>query len=289
MRAAEHRSAPASPRDATALVLCGGGGHGALEVGFAQALEDRGMTYDRILGTSIGALNGAHLAGGMSPADLAKLWKKARLWRLIRPNLGWILHPRALPGLLSLSGLARLLRCSLPACRFEGLKTPLTIVTTDLVSAKACYWEDEGDIIPPLLASMSVPGIFPPIMLNGHPHMDGGIADNAPLGRAEQLGCWRALMIECACAAPCRRPPRGLIGILGRSFEIALARKHRTELTLRSGQIDILRVVPRLENEPGFFDLSASPALIEAGRVQSLAQLAALPASATGISKAVRP
>ena len=146
MRTAEHRSAPASPRDATALVLCGGGGHGALEVGFAQALEDRGMTYDRILGTSIGALNGAHLAGGMSPADLAKLWKKARLWRLIRPNIGWILHPRALPGLLSLSGLARLLRCSLPACRFEGLKTPLTIVTTDLVTAKACYWEDEGDI-----------------------------------------------------------------------------------------------------------------------------------------------
>ncbi|WP_193217144.1 patatin-like phospholipase family protein [Hoeflea sp. EC-HK425] len=53
-------------RGDTALVLCGGGGHGALEVGFARALSDLGIGYDRILGTSIGAVNGAFLAGGVA-------------------------------------------------------------------------------------------------------------------------------------------------------------------------------------------------------------------------------
>ncbi|MSU90350.1 hypothetical protein GE300_12090 [Rhodobacteraceae bacterium 2CG4] len=54
-----------SARGDTALVLCGGG-HGALGVGFVRALSDLGVRYDQILGTSIGAVNGAFLAGGMS-------------------------------------------------------------------------------------------------------------------------------------------------------------------------------------------------------------------------------
>ena len=273
MPVADAQIGQAEPCSGDALVLCGGGGHGALEVGFAQALEDLGVGYDRILGTSIGALNGAFLAAGMSPADLASSWCTARLWRLVRPNWRWLLHPRAQPGLLSLSALRRFLHHALPVRQFEDLKIPLVIVTTDLATGKACYWEDEGDIIGPLLASMSLPGIFPPITLNGHPHIDGGIADNAPLGRAMDLGHCRALMIECACASPCRRPPMGLIGILGRSFEIALARKHRADLALQAEGIDVIRIVPRLEDEPGFLGLSASQSLIEAARGQSLSEL----------------
>lgn len=282
MSLADAQIVPAVRRGGDALVLCGGGGHGALEVGFAQALEDLGVGYDRILGTSIGALNGAFLAGGMSPADLASLWRSARLWRLVRPNWRWLLHPRAQPGLLSLSALRRFLHHALPVRQFEDLKIPLVIVTTDLATGKACYWEDEGDIIGPLLASMSLPGIFPPITLRGHPHIDGGIADNAPLGRAMDLGHCRALMIECACASPCRRAPMGLIGILGRSFEIALARKHRAEIGLHAGGIDVIRIVPRLDNETGFLDLSASQSLIEAAYAQSLSELPKLLAHREG-------
>lgn len=264
---------PAQRRGGNALVLCGGGGHGALEVGFAQALEDLDVGYDRVLGTSIGALNGAFLAGGMSPADLASLWRSARLWRLVRPNWRWFVHPRTQPGPLSFSALRRFLHHTLPVLRFEDLKIPLSIVTTDLMTGKACYWEDEGEIIQPLLASMSLPGIFPPITLNGHQHIDGGIADNAALGRAMDLGHCRALMIECACASPCRRPPMGLIGILGRSFEIALARKHRAEIGLHARGIDVIRIEPRLDDESGFLDLSASQSLIEAARAQTLSEL----------------
>jgi NTE family protein len=236
--------------ESTALVLCGGGAHGALEVGFVQALEELGIRYDHVFGSSIGALNGAFLAGGASPAGLADLWRAARLRRFARPNWRWLTHPRTQPGLLSLAALRRFLETHLPVRRFEDLPIPLSIVTTDLLTGRACYWEGEGDLVDPLLASMSVPGIFPPVILDGHPHIDGGVADNAPLTRAADRGYRRALLIECACAAPCSRPPAGLIGVVGRAFEIALARKHRAELKLEAIRIETFRVVPRLTSEP---------------------------------------
>lgn len=261
----------------TALVLCGGGSHGALEVGFARALSDLDVRYHRILGTSIGAVNGAFLAGGMSAESLAGLWRSARLRQLLRPNWSWVLHPRSRPGLLSLGAFGRLLERTLPIRRFEDLRIPLTIVTTDLITGKACYWERSGDIIPPLLASVSLPGIFPPVELDGHPHIDGGVAENAPLARAAATGVRRALMIECACANPCKRAPSGLIGTIGRAFEIALARKHRAEMQLHEGRMDIVRVIPDLDDEPGFLNLSQTSSLLETGYQQSMAALPQLP------------
>ncbi|WP_206018250.1 patatin-like phospholipase family protein [Roseovarius nitratireducens] len=264
-------------RGGTALVLCGGGGHGALEVGFARALTELGVRYDQILGTSIGAVNGAFLAGGMSADDLAGLWCTVRLRQLLRPNWNWVLHPRSRPGLLSLAAFGRLLERTLPARRFEDLRVPLTIVTTDLITSKACYREGAGDIIAPLLASVNLPGIFPPVQLDGHPHIDGGVAENAPLARAAAIGSRHALMIECACASPCRRPPSGLIGTIGRAFEIALARKHRAELPLHEGRMGIVRVVPELDDETGFLNLSQTSSLLEIGYQQSMAALYKLP------------
>ena len=264
-------------RGDTALVLCGGGGHGALEVGFVRALSDLGIGYDRILGTSIGAVNGTFLAGGMSADDLADLWRTVRLRQLLRPNWSWVLHPRSRPGLLTLGAFGRFLERTLPCRRFEDLAVSLTIVTTDLITGKACYWEGSGDIVGPLLGSVSLPGIFPPVQLDGHPHIDGGVADNAPLTRAAATGAQRALMIDCACSNPCKLAPSGLIGTIGRAFEIALARKQRAELQLHEGRMDIVRVVPDLDDEPGFLDLSQTATLLEAGYRQSMTALSQLP------------
>ena len=57
----------------TALVLCGGGSRGALEVGFYRAVRELGLPVDMVLGSSIGALNGACIASGMPPDELADL------------------------------------------------------------------------------------------------------------------------------------------------------------------------------------------------------------------------
>jgi NTE family protein len=265
----------------SALVLCGGGSHGALEVGFARALYEAGQRPDFILGSSIGALNGAFLAAGTGFTRLEKLWREFRLRKAVRANWRWPLSPRTRPGFLDLSPMRTILRRELPVTRFEDLDIPLTIVTTDLAAGTACYWEGEGDLIEPLIASMSLPGVFPPVRLGGSLHIDGGIADNAPLGRARQLGAERAFLIECACATPCAMPPVGWAGIVGRAFEIALSGKHRLELEAHRATIELFRVVPRLDVAPGLLDFSAAEALISAGYEQTKAALAGRPGAAT--------
>jgi NTE family protein len=267
---------PPSP-DRTALVLCGGGSHGALEVGFARAVYEAGYRPDMILGTSIGALNGAFLAAGTEFATLERLWRGFRLRKAVRPNWRWLLHPRARPGFLDLSPMRAILRRELPVTRFEDLPVPLTVVTTDLASGRAHYWQDEGDMVEPIIASMSLPGVFPPVVLGGGRHIDGGIADNAPLGRARKMGASRAFMIECSCANPCAKPPSGWFGVVGRAFEIALYRKHALELERHCAAMEVFRVVPRLDIAPGLLSFASVETLISAGYEQTRAALAGWP------------
>lgn len=186
-----------------ALLLCGGGSRGAMEVGFYQALAEFGVRPDFILGASIGALNGAYIAGGMAPSELIRLWREFRLARALSLNWAWLLHPRRRPGFFSLAPLRSWLRRNLPVTRFEDLAIPLTVVTTDLESGRACYWHGQGDLIEPVIASMSVPGVFPPVEIDGRLHIDGGVANNAPLDKAHELDARSGYMIECACAERC--------------------------------------------------------------------------------------
>lgn len=252
-----------------ALVLCGGGSRGAMEAGFYQALIECGVRPDFILGSSIGALNGAYIAGGMSPSELIWLWHEFRLSRALSINWAWPIHPRRCPGFFSLGPLRRWLRRTLPVTRFEELAMPLTVVTTDLESGRACYWHEHGDLIDPIIASMSLPGIFPPVELDGRLHIDGGVANNAPLDKAHELGARSVYMIECACAERCPRPLRGLADILMRSFSVALDSKYRAELMHFHGHIEIHAVRPQLDQEVDLLDFSHTEQLIEAAYRQT--------------------
>lgn len=254
-----------------ALILCGGGSRGALEVGFYRALHELGLPVDIIIGSSIGALNGAFIAGGMPPNDLAALWRGFRRQDGIRWNLRWLLAPRRRPGLFTLDPLRDLLRHTLPATRFEHLAVPLSIVTTDLQSGKAVYWADNGDIIEPLVASLSLPGLFPPVEIGSGQFVDGGIANNVPLDQAVALGARDILMIQCVCCEGRAAPYRGLINILARSFSIALDCKYATDRMHFGGHARIHIVRPHFPLEIGLLDFRYLADLIHIGYQQSLA------------------
>jgi NTE family protein len=275
----------------TALVLCGGASRGALEVGFYKALEELGIGFDRIVGTSIGAFNGAMIAGGMTSREIEALWLNFSLRRAVSWNWGWLAHPRLQPGLFSLNRYRRLLREVLPATRFEDLKLPLTITTTELESGRPVYWSGAGDLIEPLVASMSLPGIFPPVMLNGTLHVDGGIANNVPLDRAHVEGATHAHVIECYCDKPCLRPPRGMIGILMRSFSVALDSKYHADIARLKRRMCIERVQPVFDNNVDLMNFDKSAELIDTGYRATMrhfrgtgAQAASNSASMTGHS-----
>lgn len=257
----------------SALILCGGGSRGAMEVGFYRALTEQGIRLDLILGASIGALNGAYIAGGMPPAELAKLWRDFRRNKALHLNWRWLAHPRREAGLFALDPLRRLLRRTLPATRFEDLAIPLTVVTTDLECGEAAYWR-HGDLIEPVIASLSLPGIFPPVAAGGCRHVDGGLANNVPFDKAIELGAQTIYMIECVCAERCPMLPRGLVDLIVRGFSIALDGKYRADLECFQRHARIHAVRPQLAREIGLLDFRHSAELIEAAYRQTLQQLA---------------
>ncbi|HXF66450.1 MAG TPA: patatin-like phospholipase family protein [Burkholderiales bacterium] len=135
-----------------------------------------------------------------------------------------------------------LLRRTLPETRFEDLRIPLTIITTDLQLGKAVHWRGPGDIIEPLAASLSLPVFFPPVRIGDHRYVDGGVANNVPLNEAKALGARHSLMIQCVCCPSAPGLLSGLLGILGRSLSIAFDREYNVELE-RSGESMQVHVV----------------------------------------------
>lgn len=253
-----------------ALVLCGGSSRGAVEVGLYQALAELGLPVDLVIGSSIGALNGAFIAAGIPPAELARLWAESGRRDAVAINFAALLSPRRSPGLFRLDPLREWLRRKLPVTRFEDLSVPLVIATTDLQEAKAAYWQGKGDIIEPLVASMSLPGLFPPVEIGGHQFVDGGIANNLPLEQAVRFGARHLYAVSCACCPAGRRRYRGFYEVLARSFSIAIDCRQDTEVAeaARSARVHFVR--PALERDVGLLDFRYTADLIDAGYREAL-------------------
>ncbi|HEX5302778.1 MAG TPA: patatin-like phospholipase family protein [Streptosporangiaceae bacterium] len=212
----------------TAFVLGGGGLLGAHEVGMLRALAEAGVRPDLVLGTSIGAMNGVIVAADpvAGAARLSRMWQgeelrlafSERLWgrmaRLVRS--GTHLH--------SLEPLRRLLASVLPGPSFSDLALPFQCVAASIEQASA-RWFSSGPVVPAVLASCAVPGLLPPVEIDGTHYFDGGLVDSIPVGRAVALGATTVYVlqvgrIESPLAVPRRPWEVGLV-----AFEIA--RRHR--------------------------------------------------------------
>jgi NTE family protein len=212
----------------TAFVLGGGGLLGAHEVGMLRALSEAGIRPDLVVGTSIGAINGAFVAAdperaagrlaGMWQGDDLRLAFSERLWsrtiRLLRS--GTHLH--------SLEPLRRMLADALPGSDFADLELPFQCVAASIENASA-RWFSRGPVVPAVMASCAVPGLLPPVEIDGAHYFDGGLVHSIPVGRAVALGATTVYVlhvgrIESPLSVPTRPWEVGLV-----AFEIA--RRHR--------------------------------------------------------------
>jgi NTE family protein len=243
-----------------AWVLGGGGVHGAVEVGMIHALVERGVQPDVVVGTSIGALNGALYAAepATAVARLTDLWERVDRGNPFEASLLEQAGTMARSG-THLHGnhrLRRLLLEQLPFRTFEELSIPFTCVAAGIERAGA-RWFDRGDLIGPLLATTAVPGLLPPVELDGEHYLDGGLVDSIPIARAVELGarCIYVLQvgrIEQPLAVPSR--PWEVATV---AFEIA--RRHRFSEVMASLPPDV--------------DVHVLPAGPEAAAPTGLAQL----------------
>lgn len=155
------------------LVLSGGAVRGVAHIGVIQALEEMGLTFSCIAGTSAGSIVGALYSYGYKPREILDIVKQTTIAGSVRP--AW-----TGAGLLSMDRFKDLLLKYMPANSFAALKIPLTICATELRLNEAHYIT-EGALVPAVLASCSVPAVFTPVAINGFLYVDGGVLDNLPV------------------------------------------------------------------------------------------------------------
>ena len=214
----------------TAFVLGGGGVLGANEVGMLRALLEAGVTPELVVGTSVGALNGAFLAADPTLATVDRL---ETLWRQLSADggvfAGSLAHRlgtavRTRTHLHGRGPLRSLLATHLAQRTFEDLALPFQCVAASIERA-AEHWFDSGPLHDAVLASCAVPGLLAPVRIDGEHFVDGGLVNSIPVSRAVELGASEVWVlqvgrIETPLTAPTRPWEVGLV-----AFEIA--RRHR--------------------------------------------------------------
>ena len=240
-----------APRGGTAFVLGGGGVLGAAEVGMLQALFEHGVRPDLVVGTSVGAVNGALVAADPTPGaveQLREVWEElassavfagsvlGRVGTLVRTRTH--LHPR--------EPLRELLSAHLPQT-FAGLRVPFQCVAASIERA-AEHWFTEGPLIDAVLASCAVPGLLPPVEIDGEHYLDGGLVHSIPVGRAVALGAGTVYVLHVGRIDQPLRPPTRPWQVATVAFEIA--RRHRFAADLAALPPDVtLHVLP--SGQPG--------------------------------------
>lgn len=184
----------------TAFVLGGGGHLGAHEVGMLRALLERGVRPDLVVGTSVGALNGAVVAttGDLSAVErLTDLWTSIDRSRVLDTSLVAQVRNvvRARTHLHDASGLRRLVAEAVGVERFDQLVVPFECVAASIERSAARYFSS-GPLVDAILASSAVPGLLPPVRIGDEHFLDGGLVSSIPLDRAVARGATTVWVLQ---------------------------------------------------------------------------------------------
>jgi NTE family protein len=199
-------------------VLGGGGSLGAVQVGMLQALSEHDIAPGIVAGTSVGSLNGAVVA--MDPTSAAN--RLSHLWaRLTRERVfpgGLLAQVRTFQHtkthLFPSTGLAAVVTEFMGAdVTFADLTLPFAALAMDIATARPYVMRD-GPLLPALLASAAIPGIFPPVQLGPLRLYDGGLVANVPMRQALDMGARSLVVLDCNFPGNVPAPPETMAEVL---------------------------------------------------------------------------
>ena len=214
----------------TAFVLSGGGSLGAVQVGMLQALAQRDVHPDLLIGTSAGAINAAYVAGhGTSRRaidDLATIWRGLRRQDVFPfdPLRHLLAFAGCRPSLCSSHSLRHLIEQHLPFENLEDAAIDLHIVATDLLCGQEVLLSS-GDAVSAVLASAAIPGVLPAVQREGLTLVDGGVADNAALSQAVALGADEVYVLPAGFACALQRPPTTALGAAVQALSLLIEQR----------------------------------------------------------------
>ncbi len=161
------------PMDQIGLVLSGGGARGAAHIGVLKAFEEYGVSITHVSGTSVGAIIGALYAGGVHWSEMLTFLKTTSVFHAKRFAFNK-------PGFLDTEKFYDDLKVYFPRDNFDSLSKPLFITATNILTGDLKIFS-RGQLIKPVIASASFPGVFTPTEINGSYFIDGGILNNFPV------------------------------------------------------------------------------------------------------------
>jgi NTE family protein len=231
-----------------AFVLSGGGNLGSVQVGMLKALFADGVRPDLIVGTSVGAVNGAWLAAKGPDADLDEL---ADIWIRMRRKDVFPARFGAMTGLLggggalvSSNGLRRLIAANVRSSRLEDTTVSLHVVATDLATGHDVLLS-RGPLVEAVCASAAIPGVFAPVVIDGHLLVDGGVVNNCPISHAIALGASTVYALPCGYACSLAAAPKGAFGVAMQAISLLIQNRLTIDVARYVDAVD-LRVVPTL-------------------------------------------
>jgi len=272
------------------VVFSGGGSKAAYEAGVALALQDRGIVPAAVAGTSSGALTAVVVAAGDAERSAA-LWRSVRredVWEYRPATIlggllpGWLALPyfRSAKSVLDPTPLRQTIGRHVDLARVRASSVRLLILAADLLSGQPRRFDNATVSVDALMASVTVPGLFPAVSLDGALLVDGGIVQRAPtLELLDAHAVDRLLVVLAYESEPPREPT--VQAVLERALELALSREILRDVELarlRHPLVDIQIVRPSqpLQVRPFDFDGERLGRLVDLGRADGLLCLDAL-------------
>ena len=210
------------------LALGGGGAKGVAHIGVINAIEEANIPIDFISGTSVGAIVASYYAFGQDINEINNLSDKLRAKNILSFNLNK-------QGLASTRSVRNMLKRDIGDVKIEEAKIPLAIITTDIHTGESCVLT-KGSLLDAVCASIAVPGIFQPVLVNGKLMVDGGLTENVPVHILDALGAGITIGVNLN-GEQSYPEADNIIDIVANSLDIAI--NYKTQKDMKKADIPI--------------------------------------------------
>lgn len=230
-----------------ALVLSGGGGRGAYHVGVLRFLEEHEWFPDIVSGTSIGAVNGAAIASGHNAYSLWALWRRLKTKDVQKPQISlknsFFLNTEPLRKTLRDSGWVNFDRVN-----SDKAAVHLRVTATEISTGQLHVFGNSDDVYPSkmeqeplqldhIIASCSIPMVYPATALNGGLYWDGATVANTPLSPAIDAGAEEIVVVmmtpwDESNGAVSLEPPKNHLSAASTMLEWALLASFQSDLKM---------------------------------------------------------
>jgi NTE family protein len=194
------------------LALGGGFARGIAHLGVLRVLEEHQIPISMISGVSAGAIVAAAYASGASVEEIARVALAMRFKDVARWTVSRL-------GLAASERMSSFLRRLLKTYQFEQMRVPLAVVATDLSSGVPVVFEGHGDVILPVRASCSYPGLFQPVRYREQCLVDGAMSMEVPSPALRSMGATHVISVSLAVNAA-GLDPRNMFQVVNRCFQI---------------------------------------------------------------------